>query len=79
MRIHTDDARRVEIESGNLVIVSSERSKIEARAVVGDNVKPGMLFMPMHYFETNKLTYPAFDPFSREPSYKYAAVRIDSK
>jgi assimilatory nitrate reductase catalytic subunit len=79
VRIHTDDARRLEIESGNLVIVSSERSKIEARALVGDNVKPGMLFMPMHYFETNKLTYPAFDPFSREPSYKYAAVRIDRK
>jgi hypothetical protein len=30
----------------------------------------------MHSPETNFLTYPAFDPVSREPSYKYAAVSL---
>jgi anaerobic selenocysteine-containing dehydrogenase len=31
----------------------------------------------MHYAGTNELTYPAFDPYSRQPSYKYCAVRIE--
>lgn len=32
--------------------------------------------MPMHYAETNRLTYPSFDPYSHEPMYKLAAVKI---
>ncbi len=32
--------------------------------------------MAMHYFETNQLTFPAFDPYSAEPAYKLAAVRL---
>ncbi len=35
--------------------------------------------MPMHYFETNQLTFPAFDPFSGEPSYKLAAIKLARK
>jgi len=27
--------------------------------------------------ETNRLTFPAFDPFSGEPAYKLAAVRVE--
>lgn len=46
------------------------------RAAVGESVPRGVVFMAMHYEETNRLTYPAFDPQSREPSYKYAAVSI---
>jgi assimilatory nitrate reductase catalytic subunit len=34
------------------------------------------VFMPMHYAETNFLTYPAFDPYSREPAYKMGAVAL---
>ena len=76
LEIHPNDAGRLEIKSGDWVTVSSRRGEIKARAAVGDSVNPGELFMPMHYVETNNLTYPAFDPYSREPSYKYAAVNI---
>jgi assimilatory nitrate reductase catalytic subunit len=31
----------------------------------------------MHDARTNRLTHPAFDPQSRQPSYKAAAVRIE--
>ena len=31
----------------------------------------------MHYAETNGLTLPAFDPYSRQPAYKACAVRIE--
>jgi assimilatory nitrate reductase catalytic subunit len=31
----------------------------------------------MHSVETNVLTFPAFDPHSRQPSYKHCAVAIE--
>jgi assimilatory nitrate reductase catalytic subunit len=76
VEIHPDDAAGRGIQPNEWVLVTSRRGEIRVRAAVGDKVKPGELFMPMHYFETNKLTYPAFDPYSRQPSYKYAAVNI---
>jgi assimilatory nitrate reductase catalytic subunit len=30
----------------------------------------------MHYAAMNRLTFPAFDPYSRQPSYKHCAVRV---
>ncbi len=76
VEIHPVDAAKHGIKEGDRVIVSSKRSEIMAKAAVRASVKPGELFMAMHYFETNKLTYAAFDPHSREPSYKYAATKI---
>ena len=32
--------------------------------------------MPMHYRETNQLTFPSFDKYSRQPAYKHCAVRV---
>jgi assimilatory nitrate reductase catalytic subunit len=32
----------------------------------------------MHYEAVNRLTYAAFDPYSRQPSYKACAVKISS-
>ena len=40
-------------------------------------VQPGQLFMPMHYAKANKLTMASFDPHSRQPSYKFCAVRVE--
>ena len=34
------------------------------------------MFVPMHYPETNRLTAASFDPHSRQPSYKHAAVEV---
>ena len=30
-----------------------------------------------HYIETNNLTLSIYDPYSKEPSYKYAPVSIE--
>jgi hypothetical protein len=35
------------------------------------------VFIPMHYDVTNQLTRAEFDPHSRQPSYKYCAVRVE--
>jgi assimilatory nitrate reductase catalytic subunit len=49
---------------------------MRAKAFVTRSVKPGQVFAPMHYEETNRLTDAVFDPESRQPSYKACAVRI---
>jgi hypothetical protein len=32
--------------------------------------------VPMHFARTNQLTDAVFDPYSRQPSYKWAAVQV---
>jgi anaerobic selenocysteine-containing dehydrogenase len=36
----------------------------------------GQVFIPMHYATANMLTYPAVDPYSRQPAYKACAVSL---
>jgi assimilatory nitrate reductase catalytic subunit len=74
--IHPADAGRLEIEDGERVRIESRRGACPAIARISEEVREGEVFMPMHYAGTNLLTYPAFDPYSFEPAYKLAAVRI---
>jgi assimilatory nitrate reductase catalytic subunit len=76
VEINPDDAKRLGIETGELVEVSSRRGRLEAVAFVTGTVSLGQVFIPMHYVATNELTFPAFDPWSRQPSYKSAAVKV---
>ena len=77
VEINPDDARRLGIAPNEWVRVVSRRSDLQARAFHTHSVAPGHLFLPMHYAETNRLTFPAFDPYSRQPSYKACAVALE--
>jgi assimilatory nitrate reductase catalytic subunit len=77
VEINPADARRERIRSGDQVAVSSQRGRLQARAVVTPAVQKGQLFIPMHYEATNVLTYPSFDPYSHQPAYKASAVAIE--
>jgi len=70
------DARRLGVAPDETVLVTSQRASIEARAFVTNNVQPGQVFMPMHYETMNRLTFPAFDTYSRQPAYKGCAVKV---
>ncbi len=70
------DASRLGIEAGQLVVVRSRRGETAALSVVTPIVQPGQAFMPMHYAEVNVLTFPAYDPHSRQPAYKACAVTV---
>jgi assimilatory nitrate reductase catalytic subunit len=59
------------------VEVISQRGSARARAFITPTVRAGEVFMPMPYADMNRLTFPAFDPHSRQPSYKYCAVRVE--
>lgn len=75
--ISPEDAERLGIADGARMRVKSRRGAVEVDAKVSDSVAPGQIFMPMHYRETNLLTFSSFDPYSGEPSYKYAAVSVE--
>ncbi len=70
------DATRLGITPGARVHIVSRRAEIEATAFVTGTVQAGQVFIPMHYEAVNQLTCPAFDPHSRQPSYKACAVRL---
>jgi len=77
VELHPVDAARLSIRAGSRVAVASRRGRLEAMAFVTPTVQPGQVFIPMHYPEVNRLTFPAFDPHSRQPAYKHAAVRVE--
>jgi assimilatory nitrate reductase catalytic subunit len=78
VEINPADAERLGIAPQSKVTIASRRGAITATAFVTETVQAGQVFLPMHYPEVNQLTYPAFDPYSRQPSYKACAVAIRS-
>jgi assimilatory nitrate reductase catalytic subunit len=76
VELSPEDATARDIEPGTDVMVESARGAIRARAFVTATVAPGQVFVPMHFARTNQLTDAVFDPYSRQPSYKWAAVQV---
>lgn len=77
VQIAPGDAQTLGVEEGEPVDVVSRRGRARATVTVTDEVCAGQVFLPMHYYETNNLTFPVFDPYSHQPGYKYAAVRVE--
>lgn len=78
VELHPEDAAARAISDGDQVVVASPRGSLRARAFVTPTVQPGQVFMPMHDAGVNRLTFPSFDPHSRQPSYKHTAVEVRS-
>ena len=85
------DAERLEIREGDLVRVKSPRGRLEGAARVS-GIREGVVFAPFHYgyWDTakgaepdgrpraaNELTITAWDPVSKQPLFKVAAVRVE--
>ncbi len=79
-----EDAGRLGIRDGDWVLIESRRGLVIERAQVG-GVEPGLVFIPWHYGSwddpsrpraANELTLTEWDPVSKQPHYKYAAVRV---
>lgn len=76
IEISPEDAALRGISNGDWTVVTSPRGSMRARASITTTVARGQVFIPMHYVETNRLTHPSFDAYSRQPSYKSAAVEV---
>jgi ferredoxin-nitrate reductase len=84
------DAERLEIREGDRVRVESARGSIEAKARL-TGIKEGIVFAPFHYGywdadaagpngiprAANELTRTEWDPVSKQPLFKTAAVRVE--
>ncbi len=71
------DAQNLNVKHLDSIEVSSINGQVSIFDVhVTDNVNPKELFAPMHYIETNRLSVSVYDRFSKEPSYKYAPVKV---
>lgn len=77
VEVNPEDAERLKLDKEEFIWVRSRRNKIKAKLYLTHIVAPGQVFIPMHYHETNTLTAPQFDPYSRQPSYKHAAVTLE--
>jgi assimilatory nitrate reductase catalytic subunit len=77
LEINPADARRLRLRAGDTARVASRRGELTARVHVTATIRPGQVYLPMHDADTNRLTLPAFDPHSRQPSYKHCAVSVE--
>jgi ferredoxin-nitrate reductase len=84
IQISERDAARYGIKEGEMVEVISRRGKVTEPAKIG-NIIDGHVFIPFHYGywddpgrsrAANELTITEWDPVSKQPHFKYAAVRI---
>lgn len=76
IEINPQDGARLGLKEHDTVRVRSRRGALEASVYLAPTVRPGQLFLPMHYPEVNRLTHPSFDPHSRQPNYKACAVAL---
>jgi anaerobic selenocysteine-containing dehydrogenase len=91
VELSPDDAERLGISDGDLVEVTSARGRIEASARI-TGIKAGVVFVPFHYGywdeaegsepngrarAANELTITRWDPVSKQPIFKTAAVRVE--
>ena len=75
-----EDAQRLGISDGELVRVSSPRGQVEAPARLDPGLRPGLVFMTLHFpdeVDVNQLTIDATDPKAGTAEFKAAAVRVD--
>ena len=83
LEIHPDDARRYGVVQGELAAVSSRRGSVTARVSVSERIRPGSVFLPMHWgfsqelaCEANALMHEEACPISKQPELKAAAVVV---
>jgi anaerobic selenocysteine-containing dehydrogenase len=86
VELHPSDAAPARIAEGDRVRIESPRGAVTAPARL-TGVRPGVVFIPFHYgwWDTgdrpdgraaNELTLTAWDPVSKQPLFKSAAVRV---
>ncbi len=78
LMIHPDDAAKHFILEGDMVCVESPRGKVDIKARVTDEVKPGVLSTTFHFPEVllNIITSSERDSEAMCPEYKVVAVNI---
>ena len=85
LEINPFDAFPRNIKENDLVEISSLRGNVRVKAKLSEDIKPGVVFMPMHWGKilnsdlnrVNNLTNNLVDPLSKEPDFKFSAVQVE--
>ncbi len=77
--LHPSTLRKLGVEPGGLVRLTTRRGSIDIMARADRAVSPDMVFVPFAYVEAaaNILTNPAVDPYGKIPEFKFAAVKVE--
>ncbi|NMG68709.1 nitrate reductase [Parazoarcus communis] len=85
LHIHPQDLASRQLHDGDWLQVHNPRGKVVVRARASTTVPPGQVFLPMHWganamagLGINALTTAAFDPLSKQPELKHAAVQVEA-
>ena len=78
VEIHPRDARKRNINHGDMVEVTTRRGNVNVRAIVSRQVRPGCIWMPLHFAEAraNVLTNDAGDKVTGTAEYKVCAAEV---
>ncbi len=81
--LHPNDAKKLSIQAGDLVEISSKWGKAVARAQLSDGQREGSVFVPMHWTgvltrqsRVGAVVNPAVDPVSGQPENKHTPVKV---
>lgn len=84
VEIHPADAAACGIKGDDLAEVFNPNGVVRVKAKICDDIKQGMLFLPMHWGKilnndlqrANNLTSGRVDPLSKQPDFKFSTVGI---
>ncbi len=84
LEINRVDAYLLKLKDGDIALVESKRGKVQVKVKVSDAINKGVVFLPMHWGKVlgndfgraNNLTTNIIDPISKQPDFKFSAVRV---
>ena len=84
VEIHPADARKLDLEEGDLVQLSTRRGTVQLPARLRSSVAPGLVFVPFHWGDlygegnaANYLTISAIGRVAKQPELKFCAVNLE--
>ncbi|MEO1086751.1 MAG: molybdopterin dinucleotide binding domain-containing protein, partial [Acidobacteriota bacterium] len=79
VEVHPRDARRLELEDGQMVDVVTRRGRVRCRAMLSKQVRRRAIWMPFHFPDAraNYLTTDAGDAVTGTGEYKVCAARLE--
>ncbi|MBW2288505.1 MAG: molybdopterin-dependent oxidoreductase [Deltaproteobacteria bacterium] len=79
VEIHPRDAKRRGVETDDFVDVSTRRGRIRVRAIISRQVRPGCIWIPLHFREAraNLLTNDVGDRVTGTAEYKVCAAEVE--
>ena len=85
LAMNARDMERRRLAEGDVARLTSRRGELMVRVEASEQMRSGQVFLPMHWGSqfmnsagVNALTQPAFDPLSKQPELKHAAIEVEA-